>query len=189
MERTFKMIKVIDNFLDKNDFNEVQEAVMAANFPWYHFDQPVNVTHLQSDWDKTPQEIKKETERVSDFFFMVHMLYDNQNPNAANKEGALNAILPITSKLKVKELIRVKINSYPNQGKLIEHMWHVDTDYKHKGCLLALNTCDGYTKFKDGDTKVDSVANRAILFDPSIEHTGTNTTNAQRRVNLNINYF
>ena len=93
------------------------------------------------------------------------------------------------SKLKAKELIRAKFNSYPNQLKLIEHTWHRDTDYTHKGCLLAFNTCNGYTKFKDGDTKVESVENRAILFDPSIEHTSTNTTNAPRRVNLNINYF
>ena len=180
MERTFKMIKVIDNFLDKNDFNVVQEAVMDANFPWFHFDQPVNTTHLQSDWDKTPQEIENEDKKVGN---------DNQTFQHFKDKNVFEIMNPITSKLKVKELIRVKINSYPNQGKLIEHMWHVDTDYKHKGCLLALNTCDGYTKFKDGDTKVDSVANRAILFDPSIEHTGTNTTTAQRRVNININYF
>jgi len=102
-----------------------------------------------------------------------------------------NIIKPITSKLKMKELIRVKINSYPNQGKLVEHTWHIDTDYTHKGCLLAFNTCNGYTKFKDGDKidKVESVANRAILFDPSKLHTSSNTTNAPRRVNININYF
>ena len=132
--------------------------------------------------------IENEDKKVGNYFFFVHTLYDNQTFQHFKDKNVFEIMNPITSKLKVKELIRVKINSYPNQGKLIEHTWHEDTDYKHNGCLFALNTCNGYTKFKDG-TKVESVANRAILFDPSIEHTGTNTTNAPRRINLNINYF
>jgi len=182
------MIKVIDNFLDKNIFEEMQEVIMGNAFPWFHFERPV-LNHLQYDWDKTPQEIENEDKKVGNYFFFVHTLYDNQTFQHFKDKNVFEIMNPITSKLKVKELIRVKINSYPNQGKLIEHTWHEDTDYKHNGCLLALNTCDGYTKFKDCGTKIDSVANRAILFDPSVTHTGTNTTNTQRRVNININYF
>ena len=51
-----------------------------------------------------------------------------------------------------------------------------------------MNTCDGYTKLKDG-TKIDSVANRVLLFDPSKEHCSTTTTNVPARFNININYF
>jgi len=187
LEKTFKMIKVIDNFLDKAIFDEMQEIVMGKDFPWYHYDQPVD-NYFQWDYDKTPQEIEVEAKRVEGCFFMVNSLYDNQRPISGKNEASVSVLKPITSKLKVKELIRAKFNSYPNQHKLIEHTWHRDTDYTHKGCLLALNTCNGYTKFKDG-TKVESVENRALFFDPSIEHTSTNTTNAPRRVNLNINYF
>ena len=190
MEKTFKMIKVIDNFLDEYTFNEMKEMILGRTFPWYHFDQPVD-NYSQWDWDKTPQEIKKEVKRVDGQFFMVHSLFDNQKMEPYNTKDVFNIIKPITDILKMKELIRVKINSYPNQGKLVEHTWHIDTDYTHKGCLLAFNTCNGYTKFKDGDKfdKVESVANRAILFDPSKLHTSSNTTNAPRRVNININYF
>ena len=182
------MIKVVDNFLDKGSFDEMQEIVMGKDFPWYHYDQPVD-NFWQWDMDKTPQEIENEAKRVNSYFFMVNTLYDNQRPIASKNPASVSVLKPITSKLKVKELIRVKINLYPNQGKLIEHTWHRDTDYTHKGCLLALNTCNGYPKFKDCGTKVDSVANRAILFDPSVTHTGTNTTNVPRRVNINLNYF
>jgi len=193
LERTFKMIKVIDNFLDKGDFNEMKEIIMGKNFPWYHYDQPVD-NYLQWDFDKTPQEIKEEAKRVSGYWFMVNSLYDNNRLIASKNPASISVLKPIISKLntidgrQVKELIRAKFNFYPNQGKFIEHTWHQDTDYTHKGCLLAFNTCNGYTKFKDG-TKVESVENRALLFDPSIEHTSTNTTNAPRRVNMNINYF
>jgi len=65
---------------------------------------------------------------------------------------------------------------------------HQDYEWEHKGALLSLNTCDGYTRFETGE-KIDSVANRIIFFDPSIRHTSTNTTNDKRRININFNYF
>ena len=54
--------------------------------------------------------------------------------------------------------------------------------------MFYFNTCDGYTKLNDG-TKVESVANRALFFDPSIPHQSTNCTNAKARFNININYL
>jgi hypothetical protein len=53
--------------------------------------------------------------------------------------------------------------------------------------FFCLNTCDGYTGFADG-TKVESVENRLILFDSLEDHYSTSTSNAQARINLNINY-
>ena len=64
---------------------------------------------------------------------------------------------------------------------------HRDYETKHKGVLYSLNTCDGYTIFEDG-TKVKSVANRALLFDPSIPHCSTTCTNAWYRSNIILNY-
>ena len=39
------------------------------------------------------------------------------------------------------------------------------------------------------DDKIKSVANRMIFFDPTKPHASTNTTNKDRRVNINFNYF
>ena len=65
---------------------------------------------------------------------------------------------------------------------------HKDYSFSHSGAILSLNTCDGYTKLKDG-TKIDSVANRVLLFDASEEHCSTTTTNVSARINININYI
>ena len=92
---------------------------------------------------------------------------------------------------KEKEFKYVTMNrvmKHPKSDKVEEHGMHQDYTYKHNGVLYSLNTCDGYTKFESGE-KIDSVKNRAIFFDPSVPHTSTNTTNAKRRVNININYF
>ena len=85
-------------------------------------------------------------------------------------------------------MLRVKVNLYPNTEILHEHAMHVDTDFPHSGAILSLNTCDGYTKLEDG-TKIDSVANRILLFDASEKHCSTTTTNVPARMNININYI
>ena len=65
---------------------------------------------------------------------------------------------------------------------------HVDYPYSHKAAIFYINTCDGYTKLEDG-TKIDSVANRMLLFDASKPHTPSDCTNQSVRVNINFNYF
>ena len=171
-------MKVIDNFIPKKDFDELSAKIMGNYFPWFYYDTIV------SDLDKG---------KIGNQFFHMHMLYDNDRPTFKTSWEIMDPILRILQELedlnvRMKTLIRVKVNSFPNQGKLIEHGMHKDFPFPCRACLFSMNTCDGYTKFADG-TKVDSVANRAILFDPNIEHTSTSTTNDTRRVNINFNYF
>ena len=115
---------------------------------------------------------------------MIHILYADHEPNSTHYK----TIIPLLDKLDVQCLIRIKANLYPNTEILHEHPMHVDRDFSHSGAILSLNTCDGYTKLKDG-TKIDSVANRVLLFDSSEEHCSTTTTNVLARINININYI
>jgi hypothetical protein len=102
--------------------------------------------------------------------------------------NAFDLFSPIIKKLNAKSLIRVKINCYPCTEVIKENESHKDYEYDHKGFIYYFNTCDGYTKLNDG-TKIDSVANRALFFNPSIPHQSTTCTNAKARFNMNINYF
>ena len=65
--------------------------------------------------------------------------------------------------------------------------YHTDNKESHIAAIYALNTCDGYTKFKDG-TKVDSIANRLYFFEGGIDHASTTTTNVPARFNINFNF-
>ena len=97
-------------------------------------------------------------------------------------------LIPLLERLGADHLIRIKANLYPNTEILHEHPMHIDYNYLHSGAILSLNTCDGYTKLKDG-TKINSIANRVLLFDASEEHCSTTTTDNFARVNININYL
>ncbi len=99
----------------------------------------------------------------------------------------------ISRLLNVREYLRFKANFYPRTKTIDKHPWHCDdfrieTGLDVKTALLSLSTCNGYTEFKDG-TKVRSVENTLILNPNDVEHRGTSTSNANYRINLNINYL
>ena len=184
MEELSRTYEVIDNFLQPKVFDKIKKTIMSNYFPWFHYD-----------------EIVRENEHKKDLtFYSMHMLYDNDRPTFQNSFELMDPVLGELMKLddprfRMNTLIRVKINNYPNQGTFREHTKHTDWPSKgglnRKACLFAINTCDGYTKIDNGkdSVKIDSKANRAILFDPTLDHASTNTTDQPRRVNINFNYF
>jgi hypothetical protein len=165
--------KVIDNFLDEEYFNILvtlftdKERTGNTMMPWYFNSSIVAQGSVE---DK--------------LFYMYHLFYDNSIPLSPHYER----FIPLLEKLEARSLLRIKANLFPNTHTLHEHPMHTDLPYSHSGALLSLNTCDGYTKLKDG-TKIESVANRILLFDPSEEHASTTTTNVSARININMNYF
>lgn len=173
-------MEIIDNFLKTDDFDKLEKIIMGSQFPWYHSESVVSYED---------SHIKENT------FCSVHMLYENDRPT---NDMSMELMTPLLMRLKDEQrvdqfagtLVRVKINSYPNQNKFIEHEMHRDFDYKkipYQACLFSLNTCNGYTKFEDG-TIIESVANRFVTFPNHTEHTGTSTSDSDYRLVVNFNY-
>ena len=165
--------EVIDDFLDEEYFDSLvtlftgKDEEGIFNMPWY-FQSCISKKNVVED----------------KLFYMVHLIYEQNVPNSP----LYNELIPLLEKLEALCLIRIKANLYPNTHILHEHPMHVDENFSHSAAILSLNTCDGYTKLKDG-TKIDSVANRILLFDASKKHCSTTATNVPARMNININYM
>ena len=160
--------KIIDNFLNKDEFKIIKDTFLLDNkFPWYYSDV---VSHYNKD---------------DDGFYFEHHFYNKYIP-LSNWFNVINSL--ILSKLDINALIRVKGNLYSKTEKVITHDMHVDYDIPHKGALYSLNTCNGFTTLEDG-TKIESIANRLLLFDSSKLHCSSTCTDQKRRVNFNINYL
>jgi len=168
------MIKFYDDFLSKEDYEKLYNLLVKGDndFPWYYTNN-IAVKNEAAD---------------NNLFYLVHLFYNNNKPLSRHYD---NFIEPFLIKLKAKTLIRAKANLFPGQNKLTQIESHIDYDYEHKAAIYCLNTCDGYTAFKQGKKwkKINSVANRLITFDGSIEHASTDCTNATARLNINFNYL
>ena len=162
--------KVIDNFLDKQVFENIRKIFDTTNnFPWFYVN---TIAH---------------SSQKEDCFYFYHILYKEDRVNSNFYDSFLPLINKIKETDKAKALIRIKCNSYLRTPTPREDGWHTDFNFKHKGAIFAINTNNGGTIIEK--KKIESVANRLILFDPSQEHTSISCTDEQRRLNINFNYL
>lgn len=163
------MYKLIDNFLPKDKFKQIQDIVFSDSFPYYYHPH-LNPNHKEDD--------------KSSYF--THTLFtQNRNYVASDFYNDFRFIEDI---LDVKALIRMKVNLYPRMNEIVTHSLHSDRDFEHKGCILSMNTCDGGTILEDG-RKIYSFENKALLFDPNKLHASTTCTDEKVRINIILNYF
>jgi hypothetical protein len=175
--------EVIDNFFKKEEFERMRDIVMSEDIAWY-WNAEINSFHKDSaGWRgrTSPDAVTKDLTG-----YLTHQLF-NMQVNYIYSEHYKH-FRGFWEQLRMKALVRMKMNFYPRTGKVEIHEPHLDYPYDHKGCLFSFNTCDGFTQLEDG-TRIESVANRALLFNPRTRHSSTSTTNDKGRFNININYF
>ena len=160
-------MEIIDNFLDQNDFEQILELHLGkqGHLPWYYGGAVTG---------EDPTEEKH----------FSHMFYGFDQPVSE----WMKQLLPFKDKLGINSLVRIKSNLTTKTPEIIEHGFHRDVEFLCKTAVYYVNTCDGYTKFEDGSI-VESVANRVVIFDSNMKHTGTTCTDTDARVVINFNYF
>ena len=164
--------KVLDNYLDKQDFKKIQSIVLEDNFPWYF-----NEYKTYGD--------KKE---IINFQF-VHTFYNNYQIQSP----FFDLLKPLVKSINPTALIRIKCNLTPVYHKIVQHDFHTDMNENNikdnvKVGIFYFNSNNGKTIFKNGE-EVESIANRLLVFPVDQIHTGTTHTNTKTRVVLNINWI
>ena len=160
------MIEVIDNFLPEDNFKVLEKAIMTpVTFPWFY------VPTLSDAGD------------LKEYYF-IHFFYESIDHPMSQYFPLISKLL---FKLRCKALIRAKANLYLSTPKIYEHEIHSDFADESKACVFSVNTNNGYTRV--GNEKIESVANRAVLFPSKLYHRSTSCSDQQIRVNININYY
>jgi hypothetical protein len=161
------MINIIENFLPKNEFEEIKSILTSIEFPWY-FVSKINNNH--TDEDK--------------FCYFAHAVFQG-----TSQSSVFNTIDKIFfKKINAKQYLRIKCNFYPRTSILEYHNKHIDFEFEHKGAIFYINNNDGFTILENG-VKIPSKENTILFFDPSKKHCSTNCTDAKGRININFNYF
>jgi len=168
-----KEIQIIDNIFSSEYFESLQKMFLSNSFPWF----------IESDSvyenDGHPQ--------------LIHLIYRNFEP-VSESWNYIKDLIGTLQSYGLYGLYRIKANGTPIYSEIVEKEFHVDmrepdkSVTPHRVAIFYINSNDGYTIFEDG-TKVDSVANRMVLFPGHLKHAGTTCTNAPLRVVLNIVYI
>jgi|TARA_R110000796_G_scaffold91037_1_gene195140 hypothetical protein len=163
------MSKVKNNFLKKEDFNKIKEALTSNIFPWY----------LNNN--KTSKDPKKYTKHKNDYQ-LTHTFFEDDKINS----NAYSLLEPIIEILKPKYFIRIKANLVSNTDKVYKFDKHTDQEYKCKAAILYINTNNGLTLFKD--RKVQAKENSIVFFEGNETHQATTCTDQKYKIVINFNY-
>ena len=162
-------MKVIDNFLNDDEFNIIQQYFLNDSFVW----------HLNDSIANKRQGI--------DQYQFTHTFFDISKPSLQNYSSFLQ---PLLLKLKAQYIFRIKANLRPRTTQGVLSDYHVDMSLNQQTAIFYLNTNNGYTKFQQNDYEdVPSVANRLLTFYGGLKHCGSSCTDSNYRILLNINYI
>jgi hypothetical protein len=163
------MVEVIDNFLPQDYFDNL--CLMTNDLPWFFHNYSVY------EWDEDPQ-----------FYHLFY--YDGDIKSPEYYKYVYEVYTRYVPGVDGRGLFRMKMNGTPKGLHIHQHQYHIDVgDREHNVCILYMNTNNGYTIFEESQEKVESVANRAVLFPGHLRHTGTNCTDEGLRILMNIDYF
>lgn len=168
-------IKVIDNFLEQNDYNNIKDLLMGTSIDW-----KFQSTILRNDYKY------KTSCKEKDNYQFIHCFYNFLQPTSEYYSHLFPFFHP--SKLDPKALIRIKSNLNPRSDNHVIHGYHTDLDFLCKTAVYYVNSNNGFTVFSNGK-KVESVANRIVIFNSNLMHSGSTCTDEKVRVVINFNYF
>ncbi len=168
--------EIIDNFLPQEAHANLEKALFSAQFPYY--------------WTGVINPACSEEDTTS---YFGHEIYNKNLPNPLTKEPwksfHYNVFLPIINNLPdLKRLIRAKVNAFKATPTIENYGFHQDQVFKCKGLVYYVNTCNGGTILQEGNKLIESVANRALMFDPYNFHASTSCTDKKLRMVVNVNY-
>ena len=162
-------MKIEDNYLDQEKFDELQTIIMGNRIDW-HYNDGIDY-------------------KENDKFQFTHLFYHVRGPHSILFEK-LEIILEIINPIL---LWRIKANLLTRTPEIEVNIFHKDIPSNwgvipYTTSIFYMNTNNGYTEFEDG-TKVESVANRCVTFPEETKHRGTSCTDKKTRVVINFNYL
>ena len=168
-------LRIIDNYVPEKEFQKISEILMTRIMYW-HFDNVV-------DYDDDGK------------FQFTHLFFTSTDGIVS---PFWNDLLPIIKPLSAQVFIKAKANLNVRTKNHEENKFHYDTlfsDSRLKDgtpigytAIYYVNTNNGYTLFKSGE-KVNSVANRLVIFENHKLHKAVSCTDEKIRVVINFNYF
>lgn len=186
-------MKVHDNFLPEYQYLNLLDHMSSVSWSY----GPIS--------DQTPFDTSKKFQMLPDNIKTGDKFVDMYNQQfvynahfsedffGSQPKSDIDPFMGLLNKLKPLAVLRIKVNLQLITHEIIESSYHIDypiipDNVKMLTCVYYLNTNNGYTRFENGP-KVDSVANRMVIFDHKRRHAGSTCTDQRNRLVVNINFI
>ena len=159
------MHKIKRSFLEPTFFKQLQSFMLSPTMPWYWEDHQYG---------------------PNDSGFFRHTFYYHLEPRSQDYHQYM---IPIVKALKCEMLSNIRANCLMKTDKPVMSDFHHDRSFDCKTAILYINTNNGYTLLgKKEKIKIDSEANKLVIFDSKTLHCAVSQTDCERRIVINFNY-
>ena len=184
-------MKIIDNFLGKSYYENILDLMVGPTFEWWYRS---NSSSFQDRPDST---------NFSEYGFS-HTFWDEEKGATGRFASYIQPLLfQILDATDCDFLLRARVDMVTWTGKEeFIHLAHTDYPFPNTASIFYINETDGDTIFynvKPDDVPKDKVlkeydrvspkANRLVLFDGNLLHTGCSPTKYKNRILINSNYI
>lgn len=181
--------RIIDNFLPAEEWNYIKSHLVDLGTVKYEVMNEYKTIEQYQIVSDANKDLKYEDILKIHF---VHSFYDSYaHPHKPSDEFPI--LKPIIDIMNPAGIQRIKANVSPSQKHKLTYPWHLDR-YNMDGILTAvyyINTNNGNTilKVDDEDVVIDSVANRLVVFDGTLLHSGTTCSDQLYRSIINFVFW
>tara|TARA_R110000765_G_scaffold31685_1_gene73887 strand:- start:2553 stop:3059 length:507 start_codon:yes stop_codon:yes gene_type:complete len=162
--------EIIDNFLDKQKYEEISSFIKGEEIPWYYEKEDI----IGNDKNKNG--------------FFQHCFYTDYKPNSSG----IDHINPLIKKIKPLSIIKIKANLIFRDVDTINCGYHNDNKSSSAyTAIFFLTNCNSITTLMLGDKKlnVESKENRFLVFKSCVKHKVIYPNDIHKRYVINFNFF
>lgn len=188
---------VLDDFLNKKDFDVLQNFIESMDFPWFYVS---NVS--------LPPGANFQDQQAKETFGFNHTVYNYEDGTPSFFFQSMPIILTTFEEKynkKIKKLLRIRLGmKHPKLGFTQENynLPHVDYHFPHATLIYYINKTDGDTFIFEQEfteeagepdnfsvaARVNPIPNRMLYLENGLQyHTASNPIDHDRRIVLNIN--
>ena len=194
------MMKIIDNFLSKSYHEKILELLSGPDFVWGYNH---SISGSLEDRGEAGQNRVLETPQLNEYGFSHSLWRENHGPDSGYSSFIEPMLYQILDVANCDFIFRARADMVTWSGeKEFIHPAHIDFPFPNVAAIFYVNESDGDTIFYN--EKVDDVvnykdlkiydrvspkANRLVLFDGDLLHTGCSPTKFKSRILINSNYI
>ena len=172
-------MQIIDNFLSKTYFKEIQNILLSDNFPWFYYDN-ISV-------------VKENSKNLTNFGF-AHVFINNGENNSQLVDFIKPAMFKIMDVTNCNTILRCRADMTVNTAMPTIHDPHTDYKQPNVASIIYMNESDGDTIFYKDDkleviNRVSPVPNRLVILKGHNLHTGCGPTKFKKRILINSNFY
>ena len=175
-------LKIIDNYLTQSYHKEIHDLFMGIDFPWFY---NKDITNVNEDTN---------TKSFNEYGFTHTFHKDSYFRDTQYATFIKPMLLNLKDTVNCDYIIRSRADMVMWSHEDFIHSPHVDFHFPNVATILYINDTDGDTIIYNQKhpleikERVSPKANRLVIFNGDVPHTGSSPTKHKNRILINSNF-